>query len=864
MKTIQLAVGTYYPSVVDKDHSTLMRLPIWVAMIRDGKFKEPVEEYRKLFQEGAPKEKTEPLKNSLPGYVCATQCMGGRTKDKITGMSNIVMADFDYHDEAWSKKMVLGLKEAKIPGIVGAHCTVSFGLRLYLHVSGFTVENFSEQIRILLDKLKEVVGYDYDHKAVDVNRLTYTSYDPDAWCIEPEAFTEPYYTATEVPVQNSLTPTGETKAGVAQKTVGVSGTGSGFSGSGFSGSNSGIPGTGSSVSGSGISSSGSGVSNGSSRISNGSSGVPETPVSRENCDRLLKYFFSKHSLAVGNRNNVWIKFGRAVKKYGYTPAQKEQILLRAHQSYGDPEYTVGRIDEAMSWGYHHEDRNDYLQWCHQQRQSPKDVSTFNRELTPAAPQAPVKEEVDEVLVMNEQITQNCPIIHPSTYDALPPFLKDLVENLAPGRPRDNTLLTILTLLSSAMPSMKVQVRDNYYSPNLYLFLIAEAGNGKSVVDRWLPLVRGIQKYYDEVNNAREQEYLVQEADWHKEEAKSHREHRSPDTSLDPGNRPVRMTFLAGAQISRARLIENLRVAPQGFLLTGTELGALNEALQNKVGNFKAELRSIAMNEMVSTEYKSEAGKGAVTFPRLSMMFAATLHQFADFQSGPDDGEMSRYFCLMSESSTEWISWAGFDEAHQREKDHRMLEAGEMVTRMFKYLEKSPTLVQMPEKCRGHFDQYCKRFFAQLEAKKLRKYESLIKRAPQLLMRLCSILVGIRKFQSQSQEETMMILEEEYRCMEPVLDVLMRHTMLANHLIQEKAQETRRAPKVTRPAPVERHTDSKYSQFLQALPQEFTTAEFIACCAAVLHLQRTVANELLHDWVKLGWIIQVKRGHYRKA
>ena len=181
--------GTVYRHCTDPTGYKYLELPKWIAQIRSDVFKSDVLEYRQLLAAGK-KNEAQAIKKRLAAYVCSAQCMRTRKKGMAEGYSQVVMADYDFHNGAWTKAQ--GCKLQPVAWVLAYHATVSEGLRVFCRLVVEDESQFEAALNQLLAELDAIVGYHHDEKTVDRLRLSYASYDPDAWCRADWQSSEPF------------------------------------------------------------------------------------------------------------------------------------------------------------------------------------------------------------------------------------------------------------------------------------------------------------------------------------------------------------------------------------------------------------------------------------------------------------------------------------------------------------------------------------------------------------------------------------------------------------------------------------------------------------------------------------------------
>ncbi len=153
-------------------------LIIITKQIQEGKYKEQVEEIRKLIAEGQEKE-ADRLKKQLPGFTPSGTFENGRKADLLTQYSGYLILDLDKlnpKDLANAKN-----KAAEIPHTFAAFISPSGnGLKIIVAVSS-NAEHHNLAFQQVFDYYEQVLELEVDPSGKDVCRLCFMSYDPECY-----------------------------------------------------------------------------------------------------------------------------------------------------------------------------------------------------------------------------------------------------------------------------------------------------------------------------------------------------------------------------------------------------------------------------------------------------------------------------------------------------------------------------------------------------------------------------------------------------------------------------------------------------------------------------------------------------------
>ena len=819
--------GTVYSNRNARKGMKTITLKEWIEVIKNNSFEHHVNLYRKLLAEGKIEE-ARGVKSQLMAFICTAICMDGRKEGDEEGRSCLVMADYDRHDAEWAAGQRDALKT--VPWVAASHLTVSCGLRVFIYVPLFPREHFKEYLKVVLHVLDAMVGYKHDPQATNLLRLSYVSHDPDAWCRNPEECTKfPLEEYIQQPTLQPMLPVEAPPTAVAACPTEILEVTC-------------LP---------------------------ACSVEADSSLSVRRCtdtqlDQLLSHFLQYHSLRPGHRNDSFLKLGAYARYCGLTLADLNQLIDILDCLYGDAEYTHARIAQCMNWGYEHSHESGFNQQNVSQTTGVPAGSPWERK-SPKSPKSPrgvfglekddkSAEYAGIQLYNNQAIEALCPYFPKDVYDQIPGFLKPILSLTSNKRVEDLRLASLFTVLSAAMPNVRVLVRSKKYSTHLFTFGIGPAASGKSAALEPVRLLSTINKRFQQYNKQLAKEKYVRDQRWNSERLRAQKENREMDLSLAPDDEQDCFTFLGGAQTSRSKLIINLKNAPHGIFIATSELDVLTNCMGSEYGKLSAELRCAAMNEPVSSDFKSDGHAIQVDFPMLAILATGTFDQLVHFLDNMDDGMASRMFILLESNMDQWISWGDSDEEEQQEELDLLYEqATDHLTQIYDYLEKNPTVVSLSKEDRIRADNYFCYFTNQLKEEQHTELLSIIKRAPIHVSRICGILCGIRKAEMGLTERKMIATKEDVTLALHLVSVLIWHTVLATTMLQDKKVHAQRMKPVFL-------SDTLFAK----LQDQFTTNDVFTVCREFTHLSRSSVFKHIKKWVDKSLVVRVEHGVYKKV
>ena len=452
----------------------------------------------------------------------------------------------------------------------------------------------------------------------------------------------------------------------------------------------------------------------------------------------------------------------------------------------------------------------------------------------------------------QTVKEDCPLISDFVYEHIPSFFKPLI--LETGNPRDKmtTFIGALAAVSAAMPNVTVQVRQKNYSTNAYFCVIGPAGSGKGMLTLAPTLLDEIQRRMELENDRMRAEYERKDSAWQLENKLATKELREPNLELKPKEPLSEYTLKTESQTSRSKLIADLAFNHDGLFMFAPELNTINESLHSDCGHHSAELAGIAMNETQGYSYKSSP-KVTVKFPKLTILATGTPSQYVSFIGNTHAGMESRVHTLLVASDYEWISWGDEDEGAISDIEQAYKDASMRLADIFDYLKKFPTHVTIPAEYRYKCDNFCKYFLQRLIYEERGNLDSIVKRSPILIARLCGIFCALRKYEMGFTGVEMQATEQDVETALKITITLLRHSCTATTMLVEDGK------KVNKLQPV-----FKYDNVFHVLGDTFTVQEMTDYCVKNLQLSESSILRTLRSWREDGFVEKIKRGSYHKT
>lgn len=248
--------------------------------------------------------------------------------------------------------------------------------------------------------------------------------------------------------------------------------------------------------------------------------------------------------------------------------------------------------------------------------------------------------------------EDLPALPQRAYDLLPEIIAEGCRCFREWHERDVFLSGALATCSAMLPRVRFRYGKDYYSPHLYLFILAMAGRGKGTLKHALSLSGDV----DELLQA---EYAQARYEWEErkrayEQAQRSRRKDSPPPD-PPGPEPPEVLLRAAEDMTLPALYKTLSDNPEGVLIGATEADIISQAnRRGDFGGFSALFRQAFHHEDAGKSTKSE-GTVRAKEPRIALAISGTEDQFEPLVEGVLNGLFSRFIVYRFHSRLEYRS-----------------------------------------------------------------------------------------------------------------------------------------------------------------------------------------------------------------
>ena len=580
---------SYYANVKSKQNQVIM-LAQFVTAIRSDRWKQPVEEYRRLKAGGRLKE-AERIKSQLPGLVSAGVCEGGHSKKNVRSLSGYLMIDIDdYEGEIHDLIRTLHA----FPWVQAAWISVSgTGAKAEVRVEVGSVEEYERQAYpVVAQYLSGVLDTPVDMHCRDLSRICYASHDPEAFYKEEECEPFPWKVERE---KRQEEPVEATESGRTDGKASVETTGS---------------------------------------------------TARGLVSKFLDRFIEQHPYVRAHRHDFQLALGREARRAGMNESEFEELTKLAVSRLSMPDCDGPEIRRNLTDAYR------FAELHRMESASLSGVMGPIGPRAPFVRPEETADALEETVARNREMRLAAPFLPDWIFDGLPTILDEGLKIAKDLRQRDMLFLSMVVNLSGCMPRVKMVYDDTDIYPHLFLAVIASSASGKGIMAHAARLGYPIQQLLDKENEQRQRQYEENHLLWEQERQRALKEKRKPDMKLRP--EPVReKKLMVPADVSRTQLIQRMSASPDGVIVNVSEMDTLRNAMGAEYGRFDDLMRACFHHEMFGSDFKTDRQQFMVYCPKMAFCASGTPNQFSKLCPSAENGAYSRYLIYMAEQETEF-------------------------------------------------------------------------------------------------------------------------------------------------------------------------------------------------------------------
>lgn len=799
---------TVFNRCFQKTGSYLTDLPAWIEEIRSGKYQEPVSRLRSLRNEGKSAQADE-VKQTLPALAPAGDCMEGRQISRLKNRTGVAMFDQDKMSPGQVARAAAVLRE--VPWVMAGHITSSgCGYRTFVDIGKVHPDVYREAYLQVAEAIGQLTGSPCDTATCDLCRLSYTSFDPGAFCRE-DALPYPYPAGCNPLNYVPLSP-GNTAEDFSEDFRQMKGPADKTEEEKSSPGKC-VP-----------------------------KGVGNQRKMTERVDSVLQKYLKKHPLVVGRRHLTLLRLGQYACWRNLSRREFESLKIEAFNLC--PGMPGKEVEEALEWGYTHGYSNLV---------NTGSVPEGHGTLSPRTRANPLNgdgEGDDGSLSEEDEVKRHCPVFPDEVYENLPEILQKGLAAARTLRERDMLLMAMLANLSGCLPGTHMIYARHDYTPHFYFAAIAPAGSGKGVVSLAAGLGSRIEQVLEAENERNSLAFAKQNFTWELEKKRAQKEDREPNWDLQPETFR-RKVFLLPPNISKSQFMLNLEAAgDDGMVANCSEMDSFSSSLGSDYGRYAAELRMIFHHEAVGQNYKVDGRPILIKKPRLALCMSGTPMQLVRFIGTKEDGMYSRMALLTGEGSPEWISAAPDAEG--------VLDGGalfdhlsEQVLELFRFSKNHPLEVRFTPRQWKEHTRCFGLAWSNVYMEEGEGNMAIVGRHGLISSRLGMIFAALRRFETGFAVDRMECSDEDFHRVMCITRCLLEHSLSLSTILPDSGTKRKLQTSFFRIRAIFSH-----------MPEEFSFSLFVDSVEKA-GLSRRTATRALVKLAEAGELEKIDYGLYRK-
>lgn len=249
------------------------------------------------------------------------------------------------------------------------------------------------------------------------------------------------------------------------------------------------------------------------------------------------------------------------------------------------------------------------------------------------------------------------------------------------RLQDMALLTIISVLSGALPNYRFFYRGSKYFSCLMTIVVAIAGAGKSIMEPIFELISTIHQEFRDKYKTQMQTYQEQQRKMKtmsKSELKGFLE--------EVMEKPAQQFYRIPADATYAAFMKALSVMDGMGEILETEIDCMLNAFKSELGDYSVFIRKNFKHESHNYTRKTDNEYVEIMNPRFTIVLSGTLSQMVKFVSEVLSGMFSRFNIYWNKTKPEWVDETYYDDEPMDEKMFYH-EMGVNVARLYHVLER---------------------------------------------------------------------------------------------------------------------------------------------------------------------------------
>ena len=440
------------------------------------------------------------------------------------------------------------------------------------------------------------------------------------------------------------------------------------------------------------------------------------------------------------------------------------------------------------------------------------------------------------------------------FEQLPPFLCEVVGNSISEDDRDTILIGAIVCLSVCFYNVCGVYDERIVYPNLYLFVVADAGMGKGALTLCRELVAPINRNLHELSQRMEQEY--------KEAMNTYIKSKKSDGAAMPTEPPMRMLIIP-ANSSASSLLKILGDNDGVGLLFESEGDTLSQTLKSDYGNYSDVLRKAFHHELVSLSRRKDREYCEVSNPRVSVALAGTPEQVRRLIPDAENGLMSR-FCFYIIRFKRGIRNVFATSDISQSKNTMFHILGDSFCHLHEeFVNHGSYSFSLPSALQEQFIEYLSRVNEECCDEVDNRMQGIVRRMGLIAYRIMMVLTAVRHLENAYNVQAdsngiiqLVCQESDYFVAMNICDTLLYHAVfIYRNLSGNQSKQTSSALQ-------EAGVAARRNTLYNILPETFTKKDYDAAVLA-LGENGSTAAKWIEAFIKSGKLRRIEQGKYRK-
>ena len=445
-------------------------------------------------------------------------------------------------------------------------------------------------------------------------------------------------------------------------------------------------------------------------------------------------------------------------------------------------------------------------------------------------------ETEDMTDTLEQIAM--PTFSDKVGDALPLFLRKVIERANSPQDADMLILGTLTVISACMPNVYGLYDDREVYPNLFLFVTAQASAGKGRLSLCRHIAQPIQDRLNAIYKAAMDDYNAQMS-----------AHAINNSEPEP-EKPTRRILFLPANSSSTKFYKTLKDNDEVGIMFETEGDTLVNAFKSDYGNYSDGFRKAFHHETITYSRVKDDEYTEILKPRLSVLLSGTPHQIQSLIPDAENGLFSRFifYCL----NVDLVWHDVFAHMDETPIDDHFRQLGKEYYNLYQILLESPSLmfcVTATQRQQFHA------MFQEIQDGyvKILGYDFLasVRRLGLITYRIAMILSVLRIHEFGEVPNPLMCEDEDFNTAVTIVQILIQH---ASRVFQEFPQTATLNP--------QRQSTQLRQRFFDALPAQFDRSTYLSV-AQLIGIRPKTAEKFIAAFKKQGFILHEAQNKYLK-